>query len=136
MTGRTFEPSQSDMYPPESCGYAIRCIKINSLEETLEVKNPKNKHTEVKFSLSQLKGIMLNSSSKAIIKQKKNSTSKPNQDLSKLIQNEYIPFMLLYANGKIDLIAQNYTMFKALEGAIEEIQKNRKILNSILKNCE
>jgi hypothetical protein len=136
MSGRAFEPSQADMYPPENCGYAMRCIKINCSEETIEVKNPKNKHTEVKFSISQVKGIMLNNSSKAIIKQKKTATSKPNQDLSKLIQNEYIPFMLLNANGKIDLIAQNYTMFKALEGAIEEITKNKKVINSILKNCE
>jgi hypothetical protein len=136
MSGRAFELSQADMYPPESCGYAMRCIKINCIDETIEVRNPKNKHTEVKFSISQVKGIMLNSSSKAIIKQKKTTTSKPNQDLSKLIQNEFIPFMLLNANGKIDLIAPNYTMFKALEGAIEEILKNKKIVSSILKNCE
>ena len=136
MTGKIFDTATSDVNPPESCGYAFRLFKINCNEETLEVKNPKNKHVEARIPLAQLKGIMLGSSTKSFIKQKRNSTSRANQEIGKLIINEYIPFMLLFTDGKLDVIAHNYTIFKSIEGALEEIIKNRKGLSSILKNCD
>lgn len=132
MNGKVFDPFQPDCHP-ESCGYAGRLFKFNTYDEILEIKNSKSKHIELKISLKTLKGIMLGSSAKTLIKQKKNSVSKPNQEINKLINVEYIPFILLYQDGNMELIAPNYQTYKTLEGAVEEIVKNRKNLNSVFK---
>ena len=76
---------------------------------------------------------MLGSSAKTLIKLKRSSTTKPNQEINKLISNDFIPFTLLYQEGNMELIAPNFQTYKTLEGALEEILKYRKNLNSILK---
>jgi hypothetical protein len=133
---KTFDPFKANEIPPENCGYAIRTIKINTLEEVLEVRNPKNKHIEHKIGLNQLKGLLMNNISKQIIKNKKNTTSKPNQEIGKLIQGDYIQFMLLIADGKIDMIAPSYLMYKTFNDALMEIEKNKKNMYGILKLAE
>jgi hypothetical protein len=136
LGGKVFDPLKASENPPESCGYAIRIFKINIAEEVLEIKNPKNKHLESKIFLSQLKGMLLNAISKNIIKIKKTETIKPNQEIKKLIDSEQIPLVLLYENGKADLIAPSYQTFIILEAALEEILKNKKNLMGILKFLE
>jgi len=137
MGGKTFDPANANENPPEACGYALRIFKINTTEETLEIRYQKNKIVEFKINLAQLKGIIISNSSKNIVKHKKNSVNKPNQDISKLITSiDYIPFVLTYTDGKIDLIAPGYQSFTVLESALEEILKNKKKLCGILKNFD
>lgn len=109
---------------------------VNTSYELLEIKNTKTKHIEQKINLSHLKGILLSSSAKTLLKQKKNASIKPNQEISKLIKSDYIPFTLLYTDGKLDLISPTYQVFKCIEAAVEEIIKNKKNLLGILKYME
>jgi hypothetical protein len=80
--------------------------------------------------------MLLNSVSKNIIKSKKSASIKPNQEIKKLIDSDHVPLVLLHDNGKIDIIAPFYQTFIILEAALDEILKNKKNLNGILKNLE
>jgi len=121
---------------PENCGYAIRNLKINCNDVLIEVINPKNKKVETKINLNDVKGILLPNQSKSIIKQKKIVNIKPNQEVTRLIINEYIPLNLLVTDGTIELIAANYQVFKIFEEAVEEIVKKKKNLYGLLKHVE
>ena len=127
MTNKTFDPLKSNEYSPEQCGYALRVFKINVNEETIETKN--KKHIEQKIIIKNLKGILLPESSKAILKSKKNITRKPNQELNKLVNNDYIPFTFMFSDGCLDLIAPNYQIYKTFEDGVDECIKNKKNLN-------
>ena len=136
MNSKIFDPKNAKEFPPESCGYALRLFKINSQEETLEVKNIKNKHCEMKINLQSIKGILLSNMAKNIIKNRKNTSMKPNIDLNMLINTDYIPFSLTLDEGSLDLISPSYNLFISIESAIEEIIKNKRNLYGILKLIE
>lgn len=97
----------------------------------IEIKNTKNKHQENSISLNNLKGILLGSQAKSLLKQKKTKNSHPNVEVNKLFTSEYIQFILLFKDGKMDLIAPSYQIFKNFEAAIEEIVKLGKNLKEI-----
>ncbi len=132
ITNKAFDMS-NPAHNPENCGYAMRLFKINPNEETLEIINQK-KRSELKIQLKDIKGILLCTSAKNTVKQKKSINARPNGEITRLIADtEYIPFNLLLTTGNIDLIASNYLTFKSFEEAVEEIVKRRKTLISILK---
>ncbi len=137
LGGKIFDPLNSKENPPEACGFALRNFKINPVEEIIEVRNPKNRHIELKINLSLLKGVIISNTTKNLIKNKKSTSTRPNQEVNKLMANtDYIPFILTHTDGKIDLISQNYQGFYIFESALEQILKNKKNLSSILKNFE
>ncbi len=133
LSGKIFDPLQGNQNPPESCGFTMRLFKICPSLSILEIKNTKSKHIEQKINLNQLKGIMLSSVSKNLIKQRKSVAVKPNGEVNQLFCSDYIPFNLLHSDGTLDLIAPNFSIYKALEGAVEEIIKNQKNLKGIMK---
>jgi len=136
MSGKIFKPSQAEFTPPESCGYATRNIRINLVEEVLEIKNPKSKHVENKISLVNLKGLLLGGESKSIVKAIKMKNAKPNGEINKLVRNDFIQFNLLVKDGNYDFISPNYLTFKAIEGALNEIINNRRNLKEILNHLD
>lgn len=121
---------------PENCGYAQRIFKISPNEEVIEIRNPKNRHLEQKLHINQLKGILLSTASKQVIKSKKNLSSKPNGEISKLINTDYIQFTILITEGNLDVITPSYQAFRTVEGAVNELITNRRNLYTILKLLE
>lgn len=133
LTTKVFDPSKSTEYPPESCGYALRNFKLNHIELLMEIKNTKSKHIENKIPLLSIKGILLSSSAKNILKNYKNN----NKDTLKIASNnELIPFNLLIEEGMLDLIAPNYQNFVGFQKAIEELLSRKKNIIGIFKYLE
>ncbi len=98
----------------------------------IEIKNLKSKHVEQKLNLSNLKGILLGAAAKSLIKLRKSKSSKANLDVNKLVRPDYIQFILLFKDGKMELIAPSYQVFKNFEAALEEIIKLGKNLKEVL----
>lgn len=134
MNVKAFSNNSSET--PESCGFAIRTFRINIPDTSLEIKNPKNRQLEQKINLSDIKGILLDPSTKQIIKQKKLNITKPNQEIDKLILPDYIQISLLIVDGKLEIIAPTFQIFNCFQAAIEEIVKNKKNLKGILSLVE
>lgn len=128
-----FDPANVATIPPESCGYSIRNFKINQTEEVIEIKNLKTKIIEQKVNINTLKSIVLTSSAKQIIKNKKSLTKKPNSEIEKLVQNDYIAFTIIYTEGSMEVIAPNFALFSTFQAAFEEIIKHRKNIFAYLK---
>jgi hypothetical protein len=123
MSGKIFDCNNARVNPPEACGFALRQIRLNCDEMVLEIKNCKNKHIENKIALTKLKGILLGSQAKSLLKQKKTKNSKANLEVDKLVSSDYIQFILLFKDGKMDIIAPSYQIFKNFEAALEEVIK-------------
>lgn len=87
----------------------------------------------MRFPIKNLKSILTTNSLKNYLKQKK---QEKNLEVKKLFDYEYIPFILLLQDGKLDLIAPNYQIYRCFQSALEEILKHRKNLSVILKNIE
>lgn len=88
----------------------------------------------MKISLNDVKSILLNSNSKKIISKLKNFTLKPNNMLNMMLNQDFIPFVLIIENGSVELIAQTYQIFLCFTHAIEEIIKNKKNISHLIKN--
>jgi hypothetical protein len=132
MNTKPFTTTNNPNENPENYGFVLRQFKINCEEELLEIKNIKNRHIEQKLPLSKIKGILIDSNTKSFIKQKKNSTYIPNQEVTKLLTPDYIRLDLLIEDGKIDIIAPSYLAYNTLNNALDEIIKNKKNLYGIL----
>lgn len=130
---KPFDPITAAINPPESCGYNYRNFKVNPIEELIEIKNLKTKIIEQKLSINNIKSILLSSSAKLVIKNKKNLTKKPNSEIEKLVQNEYVVFTVLHTEGTLDLIAPNFAVFSTFQIAMEELIKQKKNIYSYLK---
>lgn len=130
---KQYDPSAPDRNTPEACGYSMRNFKLNPTEELIEIKNQKTKIVEQKMLINTLKSIMLSNSAKQIIKNKKNLTKKPNSEIEKLVQNDFIPFTILHSEGSMDVIAPNFAIFSTFQTALEELIKQKKSIIPYLK---
>jgi hypothetical protein len=130
---RGFDPEKAKEFPPESCGFAVRLFKLNKEEETIEIRNPKNKHLEQKINLRDVKSLLLTNYSKNLTKNRKNMSMKPNMDLNKILNKDYLTFTLILSEGSLDLISSNYNIFVTFESAIEAIINNKKNISEIVK---
>ena len=63
----------------------------------------------------------------------KNLTKKPNSEIERLVQNEYVVFTVLHTEGTLDLIAPNFAVFSTFQIAMEELIKQKKNIYSYLK---
>jgi hypothetical protein len=130
---RGFDPEKAKEFPPESCGFAVRLFKLNKDEEAIEIRNPKNKHLEQKIHVKDVKSILLTNYSKNLIKNRKNMSMKPNIDINKILNKDYLTFSLVLTEGSLDLISSNYNIFVTFESAIDAIITSRKNINEIIK---
>ena len=130
---KQFDPAVPGQNTPELCGYSMRNFKINPSEEMIEIKNMKTKIIEQKLAVGFLKSVMLSNSAKQIIKNKKSLTKKPNSEIEKLVQSEFIVFTVLFTDGSMDLIAPNFAVFSTFQTSIEELMKQKKNIFSYLK---
>jgi hypothetical protein len=130
---KVFEPQNAKKNPPENCGYALRLFKLNNEDETLELKNPKNKHIEMRIPLISIIGLLISQTALNVVKGKRISTMKPNIDLNALIKPGYIPFSITLEDGSIDVISPSYHIYVTFEAAIDEILKNKRNISNILK---
>ncbi len=130
---KQFDPANVTSNPPESCGFNMRNFKVNPTEEIIEIKNLKTKIVEQKVNINNLKTIVLTNSAKQIIKNKKSLTKKPNSEIEKLVQNDYIAFNIVYTEGSLDMIAPNFALFSTFQVAIEELIKHKKNIFTHLK---
>ena len=130
---KPFDPLTATTNPPESCGYNYRNFKVNPSEEVIEMKNLKTKIIEQKLNINTIKSILLSSSAKLVIKSKKSFTKKPNSEIEKLVQSEFIVFTVVHTEGSIDLIAPNFAVFSTFQIALEELIRQKKKGYSYLK---
>jgi len=131
---KSFDSFSSANSNPENCGYALRVIKLNPSEETIEIKNWKTKLTELKINLLDIKGILIDNTTKQFIKSKENLIKKPNSnEIDKLVQSDYIPFIFLYTDGSVDFIAQSYSVFSIFKVALDELLIHKKNILSYFK---
>lgn len=130
---KQFDPANVTSNPPESCGYNMRNFKVNSTDETIEIKNLKTKIIEQKIDIISMKSMVLTNSAKQIIKNKKSLTKKPNSEIEKLVQNDCIAFSIIYTEGNLDMIAPNFAVFSSFQAAFEEIIKHKKNIFAYLK---
>jgi len=126
---KDFDPNAS-FIQPEKYGYAPRYFKLNINDKTLEVKNLKVKITgkhksieyiENKIPIKDIRGIMLETSSKSLLK-------KFTKDNKNTAVNSNIPFTLIFEGGKLELLSYNYNSFISFQIALNEVDKHKKNL--------
>jgi hypothetical protein len=58
---------------------------------------------------------------------------KPNLDINKILNKDYLTFTLILTEGSLDLISSNYNIFVTFESAIEAIASHKKNFSEIVK---
>ena len=107
---RNFDFKNSKNFPPEKCGYIKRIFLYFSKNNLLIIKDIRLNAIETKINIENIKNIMLNPTTKNIIKNEKEK----NNNYSILDKGPFIQFFLNLSEGNIDIIAPNYISYESL----------------------
>ena len=116
---RNFDFKNSKNFPPEKCGYIKRIFLYYSKNNLLIIKDMRLNAIETKINIENIKNIMLNPTTKNIIKNEKEK----NNNYSILDKGPFIQFFLNLSEGNIDIIAPNYISYEQFFNFISLIKK-------------
>ena len=116
---RNFDFKNSKNFPPEKCGYIKRIFLYYSKNNLLIIKDIRLNAIETKINIENIKNIMLNPTTKNIIKNEKEK----NNNYSILDKGPFIQFFLNLSEGNIDIIAPNYISYEQFFNFISLIKK-------------
>ena len=116
---RNFDFKNSKNFPPEKCGYIKRIFLYFSKNNLLIIKDIRLNAIETKINIENIKNIMLNPTTKNIIKNEKEK----NNNYSILDKGPFIQFFLNLSEGNIDIIAPNYISYEQFFNFISLIKK-------------
>jgi hypothetical protein len=116
---RNFDFKNSKNFPPEKCGYIKRIFLYFSKNNLLIIKDIRLNAIETKINIENIKNIMLNPTTKNIIKNEKEK----NNNYSILDKGPFIQFFLNLSEGNIDIIAPNYISYEQFYNFISLIKK-------------
>ena len=153
-----YDPLENTINPPESCGYAIRKIKLNKQLTKLEIRHIGKPGVENNIMVDSIIGLSSSANTLAIIKSQKIVIENADKSLESLaryskeyreMKNQgqinykstafilksqectFFPFFLMLKNGKIELIAESINDYMKWANGITALVKNKKELEKI-----
>lgn len=106
-------------FHPEKNGYVLKNFIIDPEKNILLIKNTKINQIEKKIKFDDLNSIMLNDKTKKIIAEEKV------KDHSILEKGNFIPFLLLFKDGNLDLLSPNYLTYHIFSDFIQKIVQSK-----------
>ena len=154
---QSFDPLEASIYSPDACGYGIRKMKITKQLSKIEIRNVGKAGVESSIMIDKIISVVIPAITNEIIKAKNKNTLFENSMekaeeydkayrvmktagnvnfnseafVFKAKETNFFPFYLCLKNGRVELMAEGFSVYKSWVEGITLLIKNKNDLERL-----